>query len=56
MEPQLVLVDMILTGEPFVVRDTVQISGDIVANCTEGNKVQVWRHNPESKQLAELQA
>jgi len=47
---------MILTGEPFVVRDVVQVRNDIMASCTEGNKVQVWHHNPESKQLAELHA
>jgi len=49
MEPQLVLIDMILTGEPFVVRDTVQLRSDIVASCTEGNKVNVWHHSPASK-------
>lgn len=44
LEAKLKLVDMILTGEEFVVRDCIQLSHDRLATCGEGNKIQVWKN------------
>ena len=53
---QLTLVDMILTGEPYSVRQVTQVGEQSFAYCTENNKVQIVRHNPELKAAQNLQA
>lgn len=39
LEAELNLVDIVLTNEPFIVRDCSKIDDFNLACCTEGNKV-----------------
>lgn len=48
-QAQLKLVDMILTNEPYAVRQVTQVGEQTFALCQENNKVQILRHNPQLK-------
>ena len=39
---ELKLVDMVLTGDPFVQRGFRSLAPDLFVSCSEGNKVQAW--------------
>ena len=54
-EAKLELVDMILTGQEYVVRDCIQLANDRVATCGEGNKIQVWKSSGEKRSVVEDQ-
>ena len=49
-QADLMLVDMILTEEPFVVRDIKMVSNSVFGLCTEGNKIQSWQYDEQYKQ------
>ena len=60
-EPCLVLVDMVLTKEEFVVRDAVWLQGTnsqkpLLALCTENDKLQIWEQDPLRKQVEKEKA
>jgi hypothetical protein len=55
LEAKLKLVDMIVTGEEFVVRDCIQLNHDRVATCSEGNKIQVWKNEGNASSIQQDQ-
>jgi hypothetical protein len=55
LEAKLKLVDMIVTGEEFVVRDCIQLTHDRVATCGEGNKIQVWKNEGKASSIQQDQ-
>lgn len=55
-EAKLQLVDIILTNEPFVVRQITKVGAQTFAFSTENNKVQVVIHKPELRESAKLKA
>lgn len=48
--PELLLVDMVLTKEPSVVRKVSKVGAQTFALATENNKIHVMIHKPELKQ------
>lgn len=50
------LMDMILTQEPFAVRQVTQVGESVFALCSESNKVSIMQHNPALKAQQNLQA
>ena len=52
----LTLVDMMLTQEPFAIRQVAQVGENTFALCQENNKVSLMQHNPQLKAQQNLQA
>jgi hypothetical protein len=48
-EAELVLIDIVLTKEPFEVRQVTKVGAQTFAIATENNKVHVVIHKPELK-------
>jgi len=47
---------MILTQEPYAVRQITQVGDQVFALCSENNKVMVMKHNPHLKAQQNLYA
>ena len=47
--PELRLIDMILTQEAYSVRYVTQVGIETFALCSENNKVQIYKHDPQLK-------
>lgn len=53
-EPELILVDIVLTKEVYEARQATKVGAQTFAISTENNKVHVVIHKPELKQSAKL--
>jgi hypothetical protein len=55
-QAELKLVDMVLTGDPFVQRGFRSLAPDLFVSCSEGNKVQAWHFKPQKVDELQSQA